>query len=120
MRYRRLDENWDYCFGRGKQNYISGLNAVVQAIKSRLLLLYQEWWEDQEDGLPLWEEILGSSGSEEHRKVVDIIIRDRISGTEGVLAVTEYESSYENRQYIFQATVESVYGSFYLSNSEEA
>lgn len=118
MLYRRLDENWDYCFGRGRQNYISGLDAVVQAIKTRLQLLKEEWWEDQNDGLPLWQEILGSSGSEDHRAAVDIIIRDRISGTAGVLAVTEFESQYQNRQYIFEATVESIYGSFYLSNKE--
>lgn len=115
---RRLDENWDYSFGRGRQNYISGVDAVTQAVKSRLLLLYQEWWEDREDGLPLWPDILGSSGSEENRKAVDIIIRDRISGTEGVLAVTEYESEYADRRYVFRATVESIYGSFYLSNEE--
>lgn len=118
MLNRRLDENWDYCFGRGRQNYISGLDAVVQAIKTRLQLLKEEWWEDQNDGLPLWQEILASSGSEDHRAAVDIIIRDRISGTTGVLAVTEFESQYQNRQYIFEATVESIYGSFYLTNKE--
>lgn len=118
MKYRRLDENWDYCFGRGQQNYISDLEAVVQAVKSRLMLLKEEWWEDLEDGLPLWQDVIGGSGSEDHRKAVDILIRDRISGTEGVLAVTEYESQYENRRYTFQATVESIYGSFYLSNKE--
>ena len=52
MLYRRLDENWDYCFGRGRQNYISGLDAVVQAIKTRLQLLKEEWWEDQNDKMP--------------------------------------------------------------------
>ena len=118
MLNRRLDENWDYCFGRGRQNYISGLEAVVQAIKTRLQLLKEEWWEDQNDGLPLWQEILGSSGSEGHRAAVDIIIRDRISGTTGVLEVTEFESQYQDRQYIFEATVESIYGSFYLTNKE--
>ena len=32
MLYRRLDENWDYSFGRGRQNYISGLDAVGRRI----------------------------------------------------------------------------------------
>ena len=118
MLNRRLDENWDFCFGRGRQNYISGLDAVVQAIKTRLQLLKEEWWEDQNDALQLWQETLASSGREEHRAAVDIIIRDRISGTPGVLAVTEFESQYQDRQYIFEATVESIYGSFYLTNKE--
>lgn len=118
MKNRRLDENWDYCFGRGQQSYLTGLDAVAQAIKSRLLLLYKEWWEDQEDGLPLWERILGASGGEENRKAVDLIIRDRISNTTGVVAVTEYSSSYERRNYTFTATVETLYGSLYISSGE--
>lgn len=118
MQVRRLDDNWDYCFGRGSQNYISGVEAVGQAIKQRLLLLYAEWWEDLTDGLPLWEQILGTSGSDENRQAVDIIIRDRISGTEGVQSVTSFESSYERRHYKFTATVETIYGSLNISSEE--
>ena len=119
MKYRRLDDDWDYCFGRGQQNYLTGAEAVAQAIKSRLLLLYHEWWEDLEDGLPLWERILGTSGSDENRQAVDIIIRDRISGTEGVHTVTAFESSFERRNYKFTATVDTIYGTLYISNEGE-
>lgn len=118
MKNRRLDDNWDYCFGRGAQNYITGADAVAQAVKSRLLLLCHEWWEDLEDGLPLWDKILGSSGSVKNRQAVDLIIRDRISGTSGVLAVTEFSSTYERRNYKFSATVETIYGIIYLSSKE--
>ncbi len=119
MKYRRLDDNWDYCFGRGQQNYLTGVDAVAQAIKSRLLLLYHEWWEDLGDGLPLWERILGTSGSEENRQAVDLIIRDRISGTDGVSSVLQFDSSYERRIYKFKATVETLYGTLYISNEGE-
>ncbi|MDY6148964.1 MAG: hypothetical protein SPI35_08120 [Porphyromonas sp.] len=118
MLVRRLDTDWDYCFGRGQQNYITGIEAVGQAIKQRLLLLYTEWWEDLEDGLPLWQRILGTSGSDENRQAVDIIIRDRISGTDGVKSVTFFESSYERRHYKFLATVETIYGSLDISSEE--
>lgn len=118
MKVRRLDADWDYCFGRGAQNYISGVEAVGQAIKQRLLLLYAEWWEDLEDGLPLWERILGTAGSEANRQAVDIIIRDRISGTEGVQSVSSFESSFERRHYKFTATVDTIYGSLDISSEE--
>ena len=78
MIYRKLDENWDYIFGRGRNAYLEGADAGAQAIKSRLLLLYSEWWEDLEDGLPLWEKILGSSGRPENLKAVGFIFKDRI------------------------------------------
>lgn len=119
MIYRRLDDDWDYCFGRGKQNYISDIDAVGQAIKTRLLLLYGEWWEDLSDGLPLWERILGTNGSEENRQAVDLIIRDRISGTDGVSAVIQFESTFEKRIYKFTATVETIYGTLQISNEGE-
>lgn len=118
MKVRRLDANWDYCFGRGQQNYISGVDAVGQAIKQRLLLLYFEWWEDLEDGLPLWEKILGTSGGPENRQAVDIIIRDRISGTEGVQSVISFESTFEKRIYKFSASIETIYGTLEMNNEE--
>ncbi|WP_370821352.1 hypothetical protein [Acidaminococcus massiliensis] len=118
MIYRRLSKDWDYTFGNGTSNYIKGAEAVAQAIKSRLLLLYGEWWEDQEDGLPLWQKILGSSGRPENQQAVDLIIRDRISETEGVLAITAWTSSFENRNYVFQALVETKFGALSVSNEE--
>ena len=54
MIYRMLDADGDYVFGRSKHAYLEGVEAVAQAIKTRLLLLYAEWWEDREDGLPLF------------------------------------------------------------------
>lgn len=118
MIYRRLSKDWDYTFGNGPSNYITGAEAVAQAIKSRLLLLYGEWWEDQEDGLPLWQKILGSSGRPENQQAVDLIIRDRISETEGVLAITAWTSSFEDRNYVFQALVETKFGALSVSNEE--
>ena len=43
MRYRRLDENHDMCFGRGLSDYLvdstGDPDAIAQAIKTRLLFL---------------------------------------------------------------------------------
>ena len=75
MLHRRLDEDWDYVFGHGKADYLTGREAVGQAVKTRLLLLYGEWWEDLQDGLPLFEKILASPGSEQNLQAVDVILR---------------------------------------------
>lgn len=120
MIYRRLDVNGDYVFGRGKHDYVSGVEAVAQAIKTRLLLLYQEWWEDKEDGLPLFERILGASGNTNNIKAVDYIFKERIQNTTGVLSLLGYDSYYDNnnRKYIFIASVETLYGELVISNTE--
>ena len=121
MKYRRLDENWDYVFGHGKNDYLEGREAVGQAVKSRLLLLYGEWWEDLEDGLPLFERILASSGSDANKRAVDIIFARRIGDTTGVLNVSWYDSSFDRnkRAYSFSCRVDTVYGELYVSNVRE-
>ena len=116
MIYRQLDDNGDYIFGHGKHAYLEGVDAVAQAIKTRLLLLYHEWWEDLEDGLPLWEKIMASSVQPSNIKAVDFIFRERIQGTTGVLSILGYESSFENRHYTFRCAVETLYGSLVISN----
>ena len=116
MKYRRLDGNWDYCFGRNKSDFLTDLEAVAQAIKSRLQLLYAEWWEDTEDGLPLWEQIIAIPGSPNNKDAVDIIIRSRIAETTDVLSVLAFSSTYENRKYAFECLVATKYGELTVTN----
>ena len=118
MIYRMLDENGDYVFGRGRHAYLEGVEAVAQAIQTRLLLLYSEWWEDREDGLPLFEKILASSGSPSNVQAVDFLFKERISGTKGVLSILGYDSNFndDTRKYTFRAVVETLYGSLIISN----
>ncbi len=118
MIYRMLDSDGDYVFGRGKHAYLEGIDAVAQAIKTRLLLLYAEWWEDREDGLPLWEQILAAPGSQDSINAVDLIFKERIEGTTGVLSLLGYESDFDrdNRKYTFKAAVETMYGDLIISN----
>ncbi len=118
MIYRMLDSDGDYVFGRGKHAYLEGIEAVAQAIKTRLLLLYSEWWEDREDGLPLWEQILAAPGSEESLHAVDLIFKERIENTTGVLSLMGYESDFDrdHRKYTFKAAVETMYGQLIITN----
>lgn len=122
MKNRRLDDDWDYCFGHGKADYLEGREAVGQAVKSRLLLLYGEWWEDQQDGLPLFEKILASPGTEKNLQAVDIIFRQRIENTMDVLGITQFISDFDRnkRNYGFSCNIETVYGQLYVSNVKEA
>lgn len=112
-----LDINGDYSFGRGQQNLTYASYAVGQAIQTRLNLLKGEWWEDQQDGLPLFQQILGTSSSVNNLLVVDSLIKERISGTTDVTGIQEYSSSYSNRTYSFTATVNTKYGTTTVSNT---
>lgn len=110
MIYRRLDNNGDYSFGRGKQDFLSDTDAVVQAIKTRLLLLKNEWWEDQSDGTPLYQNVLGVYGTPDNLKAADLVVRDRIINTENVIEIVEFISNFEKRAYSVKCTVSTAFG----------
>lgn len=110
MIYRRLDNNGDYSFGKGGQDFISGTLAVAQAIKSKLLLLQGEWWENTEEGLPLFQNILGVSGTPENLGGVDLLIQNRIAETPGVNTISNYSRTFQDRSYSVSCDVETIYG----------
>jgi len=107
----------DYSFGNGMSNFVTDLNAVVQAIYTRIYLLYGEWWEDTENGMPLWQKIMGASGSPQHIAAVDLIVQTRISETTGVTSIVNYSSTWDSsvRKYTFTCTVNTDYGTATIS-----
>lgn len=113
MRYRILDSNGDMTFGKNFQNITYGIYAVRQAIQTRLNLLYQEWFEDKEDGTKLFEYVLGQRGIETGLLVADSTIKERILGTTGVVSISDFQREFnsETREYNFTCTVNTIYGS---------
>jgi hypothetical protein len=115
MRYRKLDPTTkDYMLGQNQQDFLSGVDAVAQAIYTRLYLLQGEWWEDLEDGLPLMQRILGYRNTQ---NAADILIRKRIIETPNVLAMIDFVSEFNNdtRVYTFSCTVETAFGQVALT-----
>ena len=111
MRYRALDENGDMVMRNGHA-YIKDKEAVQQACATRLRLLIYEWWEDIDDGVPYWQQIIASRDVDAATR----IIRKRIAGTDNVLSIINLESEWdnENRTLTVRAAVQSTYGFFEL------
>jgi hypothetical protein len=118
MKYRALDERGDYTFGSRK--FLTKHEAVAQAITTRLRLLYGEWWENTADGLPLFQQILGAYGGDKARATVDLLISERIQGTQDVTALLAYESSFDpdTRLYSASCTVKTAFGELKLNMQE--
>ena len=109
MRYRKEDENGDMVFGRGLNSYeTDSPQAVGLAVKNRLALYVGEWFLDPQEGTQLIPGILGKTTKE----AADYILKERISGTEGVLEIAEFESTAdtEYRRYAATAAINTVYG----------
>ena len=108
MIYRKMDANGDYTFGSNSSSYLSKNEAVAQAISTRLKLLIYEWWEDLEEGTPLWQSIVSSRDISEAAN----IIRKRIIGTDHVKNLTFFDYSWDNtnRKLSIRAQVDTDYG----------
>jgi len=103
--YRSLDTQGDYSFGKSSQDFLRDADAVAQAVKTRLLLLKGEWWEDVNEGLPLFQNIMGQPGLPENIKAANLIVQNRIRESLNVAAILEFQSSYYNRQYSINCTI---------------
>lgn len=119
IRVRKLDENWDVTYGNGQNDYLVDGDAVVQIIESRLRLWLAEWWEDRNEGLPMFQKILGVKGSS--KAIVDSLIQKRISGTKYVTGIKSFESSFnvETREYQCLASVYTQFGTILVTTGGE-
>lgn len=107
MRYRALDANGDYQFGRAGLYLTNSPDAVRQAIITRLRLQLGEWFVDLSAGTPYKTQVLGYST----QPTRDIVMKARIVDTPGVRELLSYSSSLSaSRLFSVRATVDTIYG----------
>lgn len=112
MKYRKLaPSGGDYTFGRNAQNFVTGELAVAQAVKTNLLLLQGEWWEDTSKGMPVLQKIVGT-GRPDNLKAADVIIQSAILAVPGVVKIVSYKGTLNssNRTYSIACTINTQYG----------
>lgn len=91
MKYRKLDHNGDYTFGAGSYDYISDDEAIGQAIKTKILLFYGEWWEDLGLGIPMFQSFVGQVNPETIKVSLANVIEQRIENIQGVVSVSNVD-----------------------------
>ena len=108
MRYRRLDHGGDYTFGAGGADMLTDIEACAQSIRTRLWLLFGEWWEDLTDGLPLFQKIL----AQRDINIASEAIRNRILGTPHVRDIIYFSADWDNEQrhLLISCVVDTDYG----------
>lgn len=108
MRYRRLDSEGDYTFGAGGADMLIDIEACAQSIRTRLWLLFWEWWEDLTDGLPLFQKIL----AQRDINVASEAIRNRILSTPHVRDIIYFSADWDNEQrhLLISCVVDTDYG----------
>ena len=111
MRYRKLTADGDYLLGRGEKDFIKDADSIGQAIKTRLLFLYGEWWEDREKGFPLFQSVIGKRGTAENLHTAELLILETIKNTPGVTGVNDITVCFDSirRAFSYRASVQTVY-----------
>lgn len=109
MLMRRLDTDHDMTFGQGLANYARDDEATAQAVKTRLLLLGNEWFLDTDAGVPHLQKIMVKPAN---LPLAEAIIKRTILETEGVAQLRSFGMTFdrETRRLAIQATVTNIYG----------
>ncbi len=116
MRYRRQDENGDYTFGSGLNDFhIDSAEAVAQAIDTKLKLWMGEWFADVSDGTGWSQAILGKQSN----NLYELTLRQRVLETRGVISVQDFQSSLDpnTRKLTVNMVVNTIYGQTNLAGA---
>lgn len=119
MRYRKQNEEGDYQFGTGLNDFhINTPEVVAQSIETRLKLWIGEWFADTSDGTGWSEAILGKRS----KNLYELTLRQRVLETQGVISIEDFQSSVNplNRRLTVSMSVNTIYGVAYLSRSLDA
>lgn len=84
MIVRALDGNHDWTFGKGKNDYKSGLDALAQSLDTRLSSFLGDCFFDQSSGID-WFNLLGAKSE----IAVNLAVRAVISNTPNVTGILE-------------------------------
>ena len=98
MKYRKLSESGDYTFGGNMQDFLTGPEAVAQAIRTKLLLFYYEWWEDLGQGIPMFQSFLGQPGRQKLADGLQQLVSKRVREVPEIKNVSKVEITMEYRK----------------------
>lgn len=83
--YLRLDADYDPVFDNTAT--LTDLDAVRQVIQTRLLLFEGEWWENLNDGTPMFQTILGKRATPQGLQIMGMALTARVAGAPYVASV---------------------------------
>lgn len=87
MKVRRLDDNHDWCFGRGRTDYCVQSSAISQSVLTRLLSLNKDWFLNRDHGIK-WFDYLRKNPN---LAVMEPEIKNSVLNTQGVEQITAFD-----------------------------
>jgi hypothetical protein len=109
MIFRNLDENHDWEFGRGKQNYTAQDKAIGLNVKTRILSWVNDCFFDQKAGID-WINRLGSNNQ---RELLELDLRRIIQQSAGVTGITAFDTILSDRSFAANYSINTIYSKDY-------
>ena len=103
---RATDENWDWKFGKSKQDYADNALGVAYTVKMKILSWYKDCFFEMNAGVD-WKNILGAKTTKEQ---ADIAIKEIIQTEPEVTEMTYFDSNVVNRIYTAIIRFKTIYG----------
>lgn len=101
MIFRNLDENHDWTFGKGKNNYKKENEAIALNIKTRILSWLNDCFFAQDKGID-WVNRLGSKNQ---KTLLELDLKKAILNSVDVIGLTKISISLEDRNFSAEYTV---------------
>lgn len=115
MIVRALDQNGDWTFGQGVQNYLSGQAAIAQCIQTRLLMFMNNCPWAMNAGID-WITLLGKTNT---LTQIQLNVRAIILQTYGVLRINTLSTLFVNRKLSLQFNIDTKYTSNFDQEIEQ-
>lgn len=114
MIIRALDENHDWTFGIGKNNYLSGEKAIEENVQTRLLEFLNDCFFNMAAGID-WMRLLGTKTTEQE---IILSCRAVILQSYGVVRVNSISPSLNGRGLTVNYNIDTIYTSQFTQNLE--
>ncbi len=111
MIFRNLDENGDWLFGKGKNDFLRDVSAIGMNIRTRIYSWLNDCFFDMPAGID-WNNRLGTKGQ---KALLDADLKRIILSSEGVTGLESFSSNVINRQYTADFSVFTTFSTSYKS-----
>lgn len=117
---RALDQDGDWTFGIGKNNYLTSQAAIAQDIKTRLLEFTNDCFFNLGAGID-WNNLLGSPGAVRSEAQILLSCRAVILQTYGVVKVNTLTATVDSaRSVSIQGDIDTIFTTKYNFNLQGA
>ena len=101
MRFRNVDASGDGVFGKGRNSYLRGNEALMMNIKTRLLSFLNDCFFDTEAGIDWWNLLGGKDEKSLLASIQRVVLR-----SSQVKRIVDMQSRLNNRKFAITLSVE--------------